>query len=201
MTAERAVTLAALLDLRGGFQLLEVVGGVLGQLVVVEVLVATVAGELLSRGLRLLDHLFHHLLGLRPSPFGARSRRRRITLRRDRTLALVATSDRPPREYRKRQNCGGEDQNGDTGHGLILPKDVERSSGDVLKSTGPSSSATAYSLDGGGGTSIQARFSTVTGFQTGAKPDIVMAHATDPRAESARCTRDFGRRHFGCSWS
>ena len=31
-----------------------------------------------------------------------------------------------------------------------------------------------------------------------AKPDIVAAHATDPREESARCTRGFGRRQPGC---
>src|SRR4249919_2231848 len=93
-----ARTARGLLDLRNGFELLEVVGGVLGQLVVVEVLVAAVAGELLTGSLRLLDHLFHDLLRLGPSALGARLRGGRIALRRDRALPVVAHGS--PRERR-----------------------------------------------------------------------------------------------------
>src|SRR5204863_222859 len=81
---------ARALLLRHRFQLLEVVGRVLRQLVVVEILVAAVAGELLPCHLRLLDHLLHYLLRFRAAALGARLRGRRIALRRDRALAVVA---------------------------------------------------------------------------------------------------------------
>src|SRR6188508_3374269 len=101
MTESARATRAALLDLRGGFQLLEVLGGVLGQLVVVEVLVAAVAGELLTGRLRLLDHLFHHLLRLRTPALDARLRGRRVALGRDGTFSVIA--DRAAPQGRDRQ--------------------------------------------------------------------------------------------------
>src|SRR6516162_1619273 len=89
-----------------GLELLEVLGRVLGQLVVVEILVAAVAGELLAVALGDLNHLFHHLLGLVPPPLRAGLRRRRVSLDGDGALAplpLVSAgqSDRGRREQER----------------------------------------------------------------------------------------------------
>src|SRR3569833_1722064 len=53
------------------FQLLEVVLAVRCQLVAVQILVAALAGVLLPLGLRIGDHLLHHLLRLGPATLGA----------------------------------------------------------------------------------------------------------------------------------
>src|SRR5450432_3838321 len=73
-----------------GFELLVIVVRVLRELVVVEVLVATVAGELLTLALGLFDHVLHELRRRVPAALRASLRRGRVALDRDLARALVA---------------------------------------------------------------------------------------------------------------
>src|ERR1017187_956209 len=79
----------ALLRFLGRFELLEIIVRSLGQLVVVQVFVATIAGELLSPDLGLLDHVLHHLLRFGPPALRAGAGRRGVAFGRDRALAFV----------------------------------------------------------------------------------------------------------------
>src|SRR3978361_2050423 len=107
------------LCLRDRLELLEVLVGVLGELVIVEVLVATVAGELLSARLGLLDHVLHDLLRLGPAALRAGPRRRRVSLDGDGALPLVRRRDRAGRRGQgPNQEPGDEQVRDGTDHGL-----------------------------------------------------------------------------------
>src|SRR5262249_29741699 len=99
--------------------LLVIVVGVLRELVVVEVLVAAVAGELLALGLRLLDHVLHELGGRVPSALRARLRRGSFALRRDLARTLVARVG-DARGAQSEAESGDEDFGDTRAHGASL---------------------------------------------------------------------------------
>src|SRR6185437_12804953 len=87
-----AAARSLLLGLRR-LELLVVLGGGAGKSIVVQILVAAVAGELLAVGLGHLDHLLHDPLGLRAAPLRAGLAGRRVRLGRDGAFPFVASAD------------------------------------------------------------------------------------------------------------